>query len=105
MLEVDMTVHSIRSKESTKKMIRMMKVLSHPHRISIVEFLCSAGPRAVSEIIEELNISQSATSQHLKLLEGRDILRSYRLEGKVMYEPAAHGLIKLLKCLDQCTNC
>lgn len=105
MLESPIKTHSIRSEESTRKMIRMMKVLSHPHRISIVEFLCSAGPKAVAEIIDELKISQSSTSQHLKLLEGQNILRSYRKDGRVMYAPVAKGLVNLLKCLDQCTNC
>lgn len=62
--------------------------LSHPARLRIVELLCQ-GERTVNEIAQELDLSQSGTSQHLAVLTRAGVLvvephgtaRIYRIRG------------------------
>lgn len=53
------------------------KALSEPKRILILDTLRS-GERSVSEICEELGLSQTNASQHLSVLRNRGLVRSRR---------------------------
>lgn len=53
------------------------RALSEPKRILILDTLRS-GERSVSEICEELGLSQTNTSQHLSVLRSRGLVRSRR---------------------------
>lgn len=53
------------------------KALSEPKRILILDTLRS-GERSVSEICEELGLSQTNASQHLSVLRSRGLVRSRR---------------------------
>ena len=45
----------------------LLRALGAPHRLAIVLELAE-GPRCVHELVERLGISQSLTSQHLRIL-------------------------------------
>ncbi len=45
----------------------LLRALGAPHRLAIV-FELADGPRCVHELVERLGISQSLTSQHLRVL-------------------------------------
>lgn len=74
-------------KKQTNKIIKsignLFDVLSHPDRIKIVALLKNK-EMDVNEIHETIQISQSRTSQHLKLLKFNSIVEE-RKEGKHVY--------------------
>ncbi len=51
-----------------RELSALLKVLSHPDRILIVQFLASAGEHSVSNIADKLDLPQTRVSQHLALL-------------------------------------
>ena len=53
----------------------MAKALAHPARIAIMEHLIKKGTCVCGDIVEELPLSQSTVSQHLKELKKAGLIR------------------------------
>lgn len=53
----------------------MAKALAHPARIAILDYLIKKGECACGDIVEELPLSQSTVSQHLKSMKEAGIIR------------------------------
>lgn len=66
-----------------KELADLLGVLSHPHRIQIVEELRDA-ERDVNSLQEALGISHSGVSQHLMLLRSHRLV-SERREGRHVF--------------------
>ena len=87
------------------ELTNFLKSLSDPTRLKIVEYLAKAdNPRCVSKISEHINVSQSATSQHLRILRQSNLVNSTRRGYHIHYEintgqldAALHQLRSLLK--------
>ncbi len=62
----------------------MMRVLANPKRIMIVGLL-GQGPGTVTEIAEQLHLSLQNTSQHLRVMKDRGIVRPARDGREVRY--------------------
>ncbi|MBD3285396.1 metalloregulator ArsR/SmtB family transcription factor, partial [candidate division WOR-3 bacterium] len=56
---------------------RLLRAISTQSRMQIIEVL-KQGPLDVGELAEKLGISQSAVSQHLKVLKGFDLVTDER---------------------------
>jgi len=54
---------------------RLCKVLSHPARIKIVEYLKEIDRCICGEIVEILPLAQSTVSQHLKILKESGLVK------------------------------
>jgi len=79
--------------------IELLKVISHPVRIKILEELAK-GVKCVSDFEEFLEISQPNISQHLALLRNHGIIDYYidgRLKCYFLVDPIIPDLLKLLK--------
>ncbi|WP_173930934.1 metalloregulator ArsR/SmtB family transcription factor [Chelativorans sp. Marseille-P2723] len=63
------------------------RLLGDPSRLKIL-LCCSDGPKSVSKIAAELQLSQSLVSHHLRLLRGARLVRGERQSKKVFYEIA-----------------
>ena len=64
-----------------------LKSLADPTRLKIVEYLAQAdGPRCVSAIAKHIDVSQSATSQHLRILRQTKLVTSARRGYHIHYE-------------------
>lgn len=50
------------------------KALGHPARIAIIEYLIKANSCVCGDIVEELPLSQSTVSQHLKELKNAGLI-------------------------------
>ena len=62
----------LKEKSSDEKLASLSKALGHPYRIKILKILAELPPNnncMVSNLVEELPISQSTVSQHLKILK------------------------------------
>ena len=62
----------------------LMRALAHPLRLKILEFIDQKGETNVNKIYHELQIEQSITSQHLKILRLAGVVIGRR-EGKKVY--------------------
>ncbi|MFP4042836.1 MAG: ArsR/SmtB family transcription factor [Bacteroidales bacterium] len=77
-----------------------LKALSDPTRLKIVEYLSSTGKaRCVSAISKHINVSQSATSQHLRILRQSNLVKSDRKGYHIHYELNTEELKKHLNGL------
>ncbi len=75
---------------SDKKVLkgaRCLRVLGHPVRIQILEFL-TQGEQSVGVLAQELGVSQSNLSQHLAILRDKGILFDRRAGHQVFYRLA-----------------
>ena len=79
----------------------LAKALSHPARIAILKILASKNSCICGHIVEELPLSQSTVSQHLKALKGAGLVQG-EIEGpKVCYCLNLEGLGKLSRFLTE----
>jgi DNA-binding transcriptional ArsR family regulator len=67
------------------EMIEALKALANEHRLDIVRTLAIGPPSNVTEMALWLNLSQSATSQHLAMLRKAGILATKPDKTAVLY--------------------
>jgi len=61
--------------ENQNRIAAMAKALAHPARIAILEHLIKKGSCVCGDIVEELPLSQSTISQHLKAMKDAGIIK------------------------------
>ncbi|HMZ88307.1 MAG TPA: metalloregulator ArsR/SmtB family transcription factor [Chitinophagales bacterium] len=61
------------------------KALSHPARVAILRLLASRSSCMCGDIVDELPLSQSTVSQHLKELKESGLIKGSILGAKVCY--------------------
>lgn len=71
----------------------LMRALAHPLRLQILEFIDNHGTTNVNSIYHTLNIEQSITSQHLKILRLADVVNAER-EGKLVYYSINYPIVE-----------
>src|SRR3970282_2255631 len=80
---------------------RVMKTLGHPTRLEIGKYLRKK-EHSVADIQNHLGLLQPLTSQHLRLMHRRGIVK-FRREGTTCYYSIADEFIhKVLTCLAEC---
>ena len=57
------------------KLAKMARALGHPARIAILEHLIAKGSCVCGDIVDELPLSQSTISQHLKAMKDAEIIK------------------------------
>jgi DNA-binding transcriptional ArsR family regulator len=62
----------------------LIRVLAHPKRLMIVDLLAH-GPATVTEIADRLEMSLQNTSQHLRVMRDRNLVRARRDGREVRY--------------------
>lgn len=85
--------------DSDQRLADVARALSHPARIAILRLLARRGTCICGEIVEDLPLSQSTVSQHLKALKEAGLIRGeiegprtcYGLDAKA-FNAAAHAL-------------
>lgn len=72
--------------EQTKldKAAKIMRALAHPLRLNIIDFIDKNKVINVNKIYNTLNLEQSITSQHLKILRNAGLVNTRR-DGKFIY--------------------
>ena len=61
--------------DETNEMAEILKALGHPARLEIVKFLMTSSSCICGDIVDELPLSQSTVSQHLKELKESGLIR------------------------------
>jgi DNA-binding transcriptional ArsR family regulator len=96
------------------KLAKYAKALGHPARIAILKLLASKATCQCGDIVEELPLSQSTVSQHLKELKDAGLIRGEIEGAKVCYcidpkewQAARASLNKLFESFrgDSCKIC
>lgn len=77
---------------------RMLRVLSHPDRLRMVEVL-NQQPVPVGRLAEMIGLSQAAVSQHLTNMAAHGIVARRRDGRSVLYEVINRNALVLLDCL------
>lgn len=91
--------------EKLQKVAEVLKAISHPIRLEILEILEHKGASTVSEIRSQLvlEIEQSLLSHHLIKMKDKGILHSQK-QGKYIYyaivDPAITGIFD---CMEKCS--
>lgn len=62
----------------------LMRALAHPLRLKILDFIDGHGTINVNKIYKTLNLEQSITSQHLRILRSANVLEAKRV-GKFIH--------------------
>lgn len=95
------TIETSLNPEKVQKAAKVLKTLGHPTRISILESL-QDGEMNVTDIQNNINEPQAITSQHLRLMEEREILKSRREGVQVFYSLRDEFINRILGCIQQC---
>lgn len=77
---------------------RICSAISDPYRILLL-YAVAETPRNVNTLAEEVGISQSAASRHLKVLRERGMIQAQRDGTQVIYSLADQRFIKALDML------
>lgn len=67
------------------RLAKYAKALAHPARIAILKFLANKASCQCGDIVEELPLSQSTVSQHLKELKETGLIKGEIDGAKVCY--------------------
>ncbi|MDC7996573.1 MULTISPECIES: ArsR/SmtB family transcription factor [Gilvibacter] len=89
-------IHSVKANQ----LADLAKVISHPARISILNYIGDCEGCLCKDIAEKIRLSQPTTSQHLQVIKKSGLLKS-RFEGKSQYYTINKSRLTLLKELFQ----
>jgi DNA-binding transcriptional ArsR family regulator len=87
-----------------KQDAELFKILSVDRRIEIIESL-KKGPMNVNALADKLGISQSAVSQHLRVLKGASLVDDERRGYHVFYALNTDTLEKARQRLNRICSC
>jgi ArsR family transcriptional regulator len=91
-------VNRILDDEQLARAADVLKAVSHPARLRIIELL-EAGERSVTEIQDYLGITQSLTSQHLSNMRMRGVLKFRKNGNMVYYSVSNPDVVKVIHCI------
>ncbi len=74
----------------------VLRAIAHPLRMKILEFIDRNGDTHVNKIYNTLNLEQSITSQHLRILRNADLVTTQR-EGKFIYYSINYDKVSVVK--------
>ena len=71
--------------DEIEKIAEIYKVFSDPTRLKILKLLFEFKFQCVNAITSKLNVTQSAVSQHLRILRQADLVRRERVSNHIHY--------------------
>ncbi|KKU50106.1 MAG: Transcriptional regulator, ArsR family protein [Parcubacteria group bacterium GW2011_GWB1_49_7] len=79
-----------------KNIERVLKALANKRRLAIIKYLKKEKQATVGDIAEHINLSFKATSKHLGVLSGADIVDKQQQSLQMWYKlsPSAHHISK-----------
>ncbi len=92
--------------DKVEKLVEIFKALSDPTRLRLVKLLndcppgvCQGGPLCVNALAHQLGVTQSAVSQHLRILRQAGLVSGARRGTFMHYSLDPDGLKKYRKAL------
>lgn len=81
----------------------VLKAVSHPLRIAIVDLLLQAEELTVTEVHTKLKISQPEASRQLGILKNAHLIDCRKEANTRFYYLVDKSISKLLNCVENCT--
>ncbi len=93
------------SAEQLEMVAIVLKAISHPVRLEILEILEVEEPQSVSAIKEQLSVEveQSMLSHHLIKLKDKGILVSQKEGKRILYRIKDRQILKIFDCMEKCS--
>lgn len=88
--------------EKFLKASEILKSISNPYRLEILEILEDEEYHPVFEIQKTLNIEPSLLSHHLNKMKDKGIISSYKEGRFIHYKLALKEIMKVLDCINEC---
>lgn len=82
--------------------VNMLKVISHPIRLAIVDLLTENERLTVLEVQEKLGLEQAIASQHLTLMEDKGVLLSEKVSRNKYVSLRFPRMKHIIICLENC---
>jgi ArsR family transcriptional regulator len=96
-------MHYKEVEEKYKEWANILKALSHPIRLYIIELL-KDGEKCVCEIDEKLHIDMSTVSRHLSTLRKSGIIKDEKRGNQVYYTLKVPCVLNFLHCAENVTK-
>ncbi|RJS93354.1 helix-turn-helix transcriptional regulator [Salinisphaera sp. Q1T1-3] len=90
------TVHITLETGRADRLAEMFRLLGEPNRLSLV-YACLEAPQSVATLAEQIDISMSLASHHLRLLRAARLLRAERRGKQVFYVAADDHVQRVLR--------
>lgn len=91
-----------------ERQVELFKVLSDPTRLRLIQLLgdckpddCEGGPLCVNALAQRLEVTQSAVSQHLRILRQAGLVRGIRRGAFMHYFLNPDGIHSCKTALDE----
>lgn len=81
----------------------VLKAVSHPLRIAIIDLLLQAEELTVTDIYTKLNIVQPEASRQLAILKNANLIECRKEGNTRFYCLVDKSISKLLNCVENCT--
>ena len=85
-----------------QEMATVLKAISHPVRLEVLEILEGKEPQSVAEILKQIEVEQSLLSHHLIKMKDKGVLDSFRKGKNVYYFLAFKEITKIFDCMEAC---
>ena len=92
----DRFVELITNEDVISQSCQIFDALKDPTRFLIMSHL-ALGEKSVSELVEEVGVSQSAMSHQLRLLRDRSLVKSVRKGRNILYSLDDEHVVNLLR--------
>jgi DNA-binding transcriptional ArsR family regulator len=90
--------------ERLGEVAHILRAVSHPIRLGILDLLEQAEELTVTEMYEALRVEQSLLSHHLSKLRDNRIVRARRAGTQVFYALVEKRITKIIDCINSCEN-
>ena len=80
----------------------ILKAISHPLRLGIVNLLHDGSRMNVTEIFTEMQIEQAVASHHLSILKDRGVVAAQRNGKNIFYSLKHPQLSQVIECINTC---
>ena len=84
------------------KIAEVLKVISHPVRLEVLELLIKEGTLSVADIRSEIEVEQSLLSHHLTKMKDKGVLNFYKKGKHNFYQVAIEEIANIFECMRHC---
>ncbi len=92
------------SAEKLKKAAHVLKAVSHPVRISIIDLLDQCERLHVGAIQEKLGMEQAVVSHHLSIMRDKGVLQTGRDGKHIYYSLTDTTITNIIHCINSCDS-
>ncbi len=85
------------------KIADVLKVISHPVRLEVLEMLQQVDSMSVAEIRGRISVEQSLLSHHLIKMKDKGVLTSFRKGKNIFYVLAIPEITSIFDCMRHCS--